>query len=81
MTSARTDRARAADSTKKTKLDFASSRTFVGDLRGFNEGPQLWLEDARTHRRQKLLDISDAVSAGWSSDGTEFYVQDHSSSS
>ena len=46
-----------------------------------NEGPQLWLEDARTHQRQKLLDISDGVSAGWSSDGTKFYVQDHSSSS
>ena len=43
--------------------------------KGVNEGPQLWLEDARTHQRQKLLDISDAVSAGWSSDGTEFYVQ------
>ena len=49
--------------------------------KGVNEGPQLWLEDARTHRRQKLLDISDGVSAGWSSHGTEFYVQDHSSSS
>ena len=46
-----------------------------------NGGPQLWLEDARTHQRQKLLDISDGVSAGWSSHGTEFYVQDHSSSS
>jgi hypothetical protein len=49
--------------------------------KGGNEGPQLWLEDARTHQRQKLLDISDGVSAGWSPDGTEFYVQDHSSSS
>jgi hypothetical protein len=46
-----------------------------------NERPQLWLEDARTHQRQKLLDISDGVSAGWSPDGTKFYVQDHSSSS
>ena len=46
-----------------------------------NEGPQLWLEDARTHQRQKLLDISDGVSAGWSPDGTKFYLQDHSSSS
>ena len=46
-----------------------------------NGGPQLWLEDARTHQRQKLLDISDGVSAGWSPDGTKFYVQDHSSSS
>ena len=49
--------------------------------KGVNEGPQLWLEDARTHQRQKLLDISDGVSAGWSPDGTKFYVQDHSSSS
>jgi hypothetical protein len=46
-----------------------------------NRGPQLWLENARTHQRQKLLDISDGVSAGWSPDGTKFYVQDHSSSS
>ena len=46
-----------------------------------NGGPQLWLEDARTHQRQKLLDISDGVSAGWSPDGTKFYLQDHSSSS
>jgi hypothetical protein len=53
----------------------------VPSQKGVNEGPQLWLEDARTHRRQKLLDISDGVSAGWSSHGTEFYVQDHSSSS
>ena len=49
--------------------------------KGVNEGPQLWLEDGRTHQRQKLLDISDGVSAGWSPDGTKFYVQDHSSSS
>jgi len=49
--------------------------------KGVNEGPQLWLEDGRTHQRQKLLDISDSVSAGWSPDGMKFYVQDHSSSS
>jgi hypothetical protein len=49
--------------------------------KGVNKGPQLWLEDARTDQRQKLLDISDGVSAGWSPDGTKFYVQDHSSSS
>jgi len=48
---------------------------------GVNEGRQLWLEDARTNQRQKLLDISDGVSAGWSPDGTKFYVLDHSSSS
>jgi len=33
--------------------------------KGLNEGPQLWLEDARTGQRQKLLDISDGVAAGW----------------
>ena len=49
--------------------------------KGLNEGPQLWLEDARTGQRQKLLDISDGVAAGWSPDGTKFYVLDHSSSS
>ena len=49
--------------------------------KGVNEGPQLWLEDGRTHQRQKLLDISDGVSAGWSPDGMKFYLQDHSSSS
>ena len=49
--------------------------------KGVNEGPQLWLEDGRTHQRQKLLDISDSVFAGWSPDGMKFYVQDHSSSS
>jgi hypothetical protein len=49
--------------------------------KGVNEGPQLWLEDVRTNQRQKLMDISDGVSAGWSPDGTKFYVQDHSSSS
>lgn len=48
---------------------------------GVNQGPQLWIEDARSHQRQKLLDISDGVSAGWSADGDRFYVQDHSSSS
>ena len=48
--------------------------------KGINEGPQLWLEDTRTAQRQKLLEISDTVSAGWSPDGTKFYVQDHSSS-
>ena len=47
---------------------------------GVNTGPQLWLEDARTDQRQKLLDISDGVSAGWSPDGSKFYVLDHSSS-
>ena len=49
--------------------------------KGVNEARQLWLEDARTNQRQKLLDISDGVSAGWSPDGTKFYVLDHSSSS
>ena len=49
--------------------------------KGVNKGPQLWLEDGRTHQRQKLLDISDGVSAGWSPDGMKFYLQDHSSSS
>ena len=51
--------------------------------KGVNKGPQLWLEDGRTHHRQKLLDISDSdgVSAGWSPDGMKFYVQDQSTSS
>jgi hypothetical protein len=44
---------------------------------GMNDGPELWIENTRTQRRQKLLNIPDTLSAGWSSDGSAFYVQDH----
>jgi hypothetical protein len=44
---------------------------------GRNDGPQFWMEDTRTHHRRKLLDIPSTLSAGWSPDGTKFYVNDH----
>lgn len=40
-------------------------------------GPQLWIEDNRTHRRTKLFDVGGTLSAVWSSDGSAFYVNDH----
>jgi hypothetical protein len=46
---------------------------------GVNE-PQLWIEDTRTHRRTKLFDIASTLTAGWSRDGSAFYVNDHSGS-
>lgn len=44
---------------------------------GRNEGPELWIEDAATHKRTKLLDVPGTLSAGWSADSKEFYVNDH----
>ena len=35
-------------------------------------GPQLWIEDGRTHRRTKLFDVRGTLSAAWSPDGTDF---------
>lgn len=40
-------------------------------------GPQLWIEDTRTHRQTKLFDIGGTLSAGWSINGSAFYVNDH----
>ena len=40
-------------------------------------GPQLWIEDTRTHHRTKLFDISGTLSAAWSADGSAFYVNNH----
>jgi hypothetical protein len=45
--------------------------------RGMNDEPELWIENTRTQRRQKLLNIPDTLSAVWSSDGSAFYVRDH----
>jgi hypothetical protein len=42
-----------------------------------NDGPQLWIEDTRTHQREMLLNIGSTLSAVWSPDGTSFSVQDH----
>ena len=42
-----------------------------------NNAPELWIENARTHRRTKLFDIGGTVSAAWSADGSAFYVNDH----
>lgn len=39
-------------------------------------GPQLWIEDARTHRRTKLFDVGGTLSAVWCADGSAFYVND-----
>jgi hypothetical protein len=44
---------------------------------GMNDEPELWIENTRTQRRRKLLNIPDTLSAVWSSDGSAFYVQDH----
>jgi hypothetical protein len=43
---------------------------------GVNDGPQLWIEDTRTHQRQMLLSIGATLSAVWSADGSAFSVQD-----
>jgi len=54
--------------------------TFVlYEKQGVDE-PQLWIEDTRTHRRTKLFDIASTLTAGWSADGSAFYVNDHSGS-
>src|ERR1700730_9093396 len=36
---------------------------------GVNDGPQLWIEDTRTHQRKILLSVGGTLSAVWSSDG------------
>ena len=43
---------------------------------GANNSRELWLEDERTHKRTKLLDIRRTGSAEWSPDGAVFYVND-----
>ncbi len=45
--------------------------------KGSNSGPQLWIEDTRTHRRTKLFDVGGTLSVAWSADGSAFYVNDH----
>ena len=40
-----------------------------------NGGTQLWIENARTHQRQMLLDTASMVSAQWNADGSAFYVE------
>jgi len=44
---------------------------------GTNDGPQLWIEDTRTHQRKMLLSVGSTLSAAWSPDGTSFFVEDH----
>ena len=44
---------------------------------GINDGPQLWIEDTRTHQRNMLLSIGGTLSAIWSPDGSAFAVHDH----
>jgi len=43
-------------------------------------GAQLWIQDVRTQRRTKLLDIGSTLSAAWSEDGSAFYVNDRRAS-
>src|SRR5712692_5663613 len=43
---------------------------------GINDGPQMWIEDRRTHQRNMLLSIGGTLSAVWSPDGSAFSVQD-----
>jgi hypothetical protein len=38
---------------------------------------ELWIENARTDRQQKLFDVGGTVSAAWSADGSAFYINDH----
>lgn len=45
-----------------------------------SHGPELWLENLRTHRRQKVLDIPDTLRAGWFPDSAQFWVEDHTAS-
>jgi hypothetical protein len=44
---------------------------------GLNDGPQLWIEDTRTHQRTMVLRIGGTLYAVWSPDGSAFSVQDH----
>jgi hypothetical protein len=39
--------------------------------------PQLWIDEPRIHRRAKLFDLGGTWNAGWSPDGSAFYVNDH----
>src|SRR5436309_5356797 len=54
------------------------SRTLYGVpyQRGINDGPQLWIEDTRTHQRRLLFDIAGTLSAVWCRDGSAFSVND-----
>lgn len=43
-------------------------------------GPQLWIENTRTHQRKMLLIIGGTLSAAWFPDSTAFYVEDRRAS-
>jgi hypothetical protein len=49
----------------------------VAYQKGRNDGPRLWIENRRTHRRVKLFEIGSTLCAAWSPDGSAFYVNDH----
>ena len=38
--------------------------------------PELWVEDTRTSRRTRLLELGGTASAAWSPDGAAFYVNE-----
>lgn len=48
--------------------------------KGANQAPELWIENLRTHRAQKLLDVADTLRAAWFPDSAQFWVEDHSAS-
>jgi hypothetical protein len=41
---------------------------------------QLWIEDNRTKQQRKITDVARILSAGWSSDGLSFFVEDDAGS-
>ncbi len=58
------------------------SRVLYGEpfRRGVNKFPELWIEDIRTGRRARLLEISSTIEAQWSPHGSAFSVNDHRAS-
>lgn len=42
-----------------------------------SHGPELWIENPRTSRRQKLQDVPDTLRAAWFPDSAQFWVEDH----
>jgi hypothetical protein len=48
---------------------------------GINTGPQLWIENKRTHLRRMLLNIPGTLSARWSPDGRAFSIEEGPSDS
>ncbi|MGA9070601.1 MAG: hypothetical protein WB424_10130 [Terracidiphilus sp.] len=43
----------------------------------FSTSSKLWFEDNTSHARKLLLNVNSTAFAGWSPDGSAFYVEDH----